>query len=370
MQRINRVLFKFPSKTVNIFCLLLVFSFVNIALSQGAEETPENTADTKIIREKIEQFLSLDSSSPAASNSHIYLNIYSEIINNEALLDLAEQVIKKGINVNTIDNLRKSYPDMSRSGIEDQQKLEYGRLYSRYAWIHLQKGRLDNAHDAIKKAMSYFSLVTPEDYLILGVIEYENGEKQQGWTHIIEALVSDTIIEQQNPGYLKAISKIIKDKFGTDKEPDTIIDDIRKQNAETIPDFTLITLDNEKVTKDQYKGKVTFIIFFSPGCTSCRQEIPSFKNLFGELSQDKNLAFIFILNRPELKREAIDLFGKSGIDKPTIAILEEDSVWDYISAEPSNWIADKDGKIIMKHSGYKQGDELIYQRELSKLIQD
>jgi hypothetical protein len=82
------------------------------------------------------------------------------------------------------------------------------------------------------------------------------------------------------------------------------------------------------------------------------------------------VVFVFILNQPNLKQEAIALFEKSSIDKPVIAVLENGSVWDLISSEPSIWITDKAGKIVFKHSGYKEGDELIYQQKFLRLIQD
>jgi thiol-disulfide isomerase/thioredoxin len=137
-----------------------------------------------------------------------------------------------------------------------------------------------------------------------------------------------------------------------------------------IPNLSLSTLKNEKINTHQHAGQVIFVNFFSPSCGSCQQEIPSLKNLYKKLSPEKNLVFIFILNRPDLKQQAIDLLEKSGIEKPTIAVLENGIVWDYIAAEPSIWITDKSGKVIFIHSGYKQGDELIYQKKLSKLIKN
>lgn len=336
--------------------------------SNDTEST--SSADIKMLRKKVEQFLSLDDSNPVTLNSHIYFNIATEILPHNELLDLTEKVIKKGIEVNTIKNLRKTHPDMSESGIKQQQKLEFGRLYSQYAWLLRQKNQPDNAYNAITKAINYISSPTPNDYIRLGIIEYETGKKQKGWDHITKALLTDTIIEEQYPAYRKALYKIIEDKYAAEKEPTIFIDEYRSQNAQMIPNLSLLTLKNEKINTHQHVGQVIFINFFSPSCGSCQQEIPSLINLYKKLSPGKNLVIIFILNRPDLKQQAIDLFEKSGIDKPTIAVLENGTVWDYIEAEPSIWIADKSGKAIFRHSGYKQGDELIYQKKLSKLIKN
>lgn len=364
------------------FFLLAVVSFTIIVLSQTEECEPDSTVcatDSKEVttsdeierlKSRVEQFLSLDDSNPITRNSHIYFNIVTEILPYDALLGLAAEVVKKGIEVNTVDHLHKTYPDMSKLEIVHQQKLEFGRLYSQYAWILYKKNQLENAFDNIKKAMSYISSPTPDDYLRLGIIEYDNGKKQQGWDHITKALITDTIVEVEDPGYRKAIDKVIKDKFGAEQDPATFIAEYRRQNTQMFPNLTLMTLENAKIETRQYDGQVIFVNFFRPTCGSCQQEIPSLKNLYERFSTINDVVFIFILNWPNLKQEAIDLFEKSGINKPVIAVLENVSAWDLISAEPSIWITDKAGKIAFRHTGYKQGDELIYERKLSRLIQD
>lgn len=364
--------------------LFLFATFVptNIVLSQAEKCEPNNVirieepknyeVNTSIeiekIKKRVKEFLSLDNSNPMTQNSHIYFNITNEILQYDALVSMAEQVVEKGIAVNTVENLRKSYPDMSESVIKYQQKLEFGRLYSQYAWILWKKNQLENAFDTIKKAMSYVSSPTPDDYIRLGIIEYENGKKQQGWEHISNALMEDTIIEERGFGYREAIYRIIKDKFGQEQAPAEFVARYRKQNAVMIPDLNLVTPLKTKVKVRQNNGKVTFIIFFSPSCSSCRQEIPSLKEVYDKFSRKDKVNFIFILNRPNMMQEAIALFEKSGIDKPIITVLEKGSVWDFIPAEPSVWIADKTGKLVFKHSGYKQGNDSIYERELSKLL--
>ena len=369
-------------RTGIVFLLIVIMFHANIVLSQTEKREPNSTVydansnetttsdEIEMLTKKVKQFLSIDNSNPITRNSHIYFNIGNEIIPYDSLLGLAEQVVKKGIEVNTIENLRIIYPDMSKLEIIYQQKLEFSRLYSQYAWIMWKKNQLKIAFENIKKAMSYIASPTPDDYLRLGIIEYDNNKKQQGWDHIAKALITDTIVELEDPGYRKAIDKVIIDKFGTEQDPTAFVAEYRRQNKQMIPNLTLITLENTKIKTRQYDGQVIFVNFFSPTCSSCRQEILSLKNLYESFSTRNDVVFIFILNRPNLKQEAIAMFKKSGIAKPVIATLEKGSVWDLIPAEPSIWITDKAGKIAFRHSGYKRGDELIYQRKLSILIQD
>ena len=356
----------------------IAFSLLTIVLSAGIVLSQINPKGSKTftqdeiesLKKKVEQFLSIDESNPITSNPHIYYNIAVEVLPHDVLLDLTERVVKQGISVNTYENLSKFHQNKSKSSIEHQQKLEFGRLYSQYAWILWKKGQKKNAFDTITKATSYISSLVPDDCLRLGIIEYGNGKKEQGWNHITEALMSDTIVEEQDPGYQRAIHEIVKYKIGNEKDPTTFIAEYRRQNAQMIPNLPLVTLENTPIDTHQFRGQIMFVNFFSPACSSCQQEIPSIRSLYKKFSPRNDVVFIFILNRPDVKQEAIALFEESRIDKPIIAILQNNSVWDFISVEPSIWITDKTGKMVFRHGGYKQDDELIYQQKLSRLIQE
>jgi thiol-disulfide isomerase/thioredoxin len=373
-------------KLWTVFCFVAFFSSASTALSQtkmcvvgeplcSLDSTTSAGVSMQEIEKltvKVEQFLSSDDSDPffSTSNPHSYVNIADDMLRYPELLDLAEQVVKKGIEVNTIENLQRTFgtmfPDWDRATSEYQQKLEFGRLYSYYAWILWKQHKPEEALITIRRAMDYRCTATSDDYLRLGVIEYDTGKQQQGWEHIVKALMMDTIIEEQDPGYRLAISDIVTDKYGIELDPAAFVSEYRIQHAEMLPDLELVSLDGAKIGLDQYQGQVIFLNFFSPTCGSCQQEIPSLKQLYMTFSPREDVAFLFVLNKPDLKREALALLEQSGIHSSTIVTLESGSAYDLISAEPSIWIADKAGKVVFRHSGYEQGDELIYRRELSK----
>ena len=365
-----------------IFCFITFFSSASIALSQtkacvvgdtvcsldSAPSGGTTMQEIEKLREETERFLSSDDSNPYVSNAHVYVNIVADILLYPELIELAEKAVKKGIEVNTIENIRRSFGTINwdQASLEHQQKLEFGRLYSHYAWILWKKRKLEEALEAIERAMDYKLAPTPDDCLRLGVIEYYTGKKVQGWEHVVKALMMDTVLEDQDPGYHLAISTIVADKYGIEVDPAAFISEYRIQHAEMLPDLDLISLDGTKIGFDQSQGQVLFLNFFSPTCGSCRQEIPDLKELYITLSSRKDVAFLFVLNKPDLRQEALALFEQSGIHRPTIVVVENVLVWDLISSEPSIWIADKAGKVVFRHSGYEQGDESIYRRELSK----
>jgi len=326
--KIRNCYFEVRPRTRRTFFLCIIVFSTNIILSQThpTDRKRISSDDIENLRKKVEQFLLLDESGPMTHNSHIYYNISVELLPHDDLLDLTERVVTKGIEVNTYENLSRVYPDRPKSSIEHQQVLEFGRLYSQYAWVLWKKDQVERALDVVQKAMSYISSPNPEDCLRLGVIEYSVGQKEQGWNRIINALMKDTIIEEQDPGYQKAIGRVVKNKFGKEKDRAAFIAEYRKRNAQKIPNLSLTTLNNSQIDIRKFHERIMFVNFFSPVCGSCKQEIPGIRNLYEKFSSLDNVIFIFILNRPDLGQEAIAMFKKSGIRKPVIAVLNNGSV--------------------------------------------
>ena len=57
------------------------------------------------------------------------------------------------------------------------------------------------------------------------------------------------------------------------------------------PDFTLDTLDGNKVTLSEYKGKVVMVNFWASWCQPCRQEMPDIEKAY-ETYKDQGLVVL------------------------------------------------------------------------------
>ena len=298
-------------------------------------------------------------------NPHTYLNLSRNFYDQS--LSLAEWCVKRGIRVNTIDNVRKANPGMSESSAKQRQSMEFGWLYGQYAWILWKKNQSEDALQAMRKAVEYKFKLDAEEYFRLGVIEYRNGEKQQGWDNVTRALLLDSQIENQDPDYLSAITEMIQGKYGMEKESIAFISEYRKSHAETVPNLSLIALEGDSISLDQKRGRILFLNFFSPACGTCRMEISNLGELYRRFAPRDEVEFLFILNQPRLKEKAPGLFEKNGLYDPTIVVLEKGSAYDLIPAEPSTWIIDKTGTVAAKFIGFDPGDELVYQQKLTEL---
>jgi hypothetical protein len=178
----------------------------------------------------------------------------------------------------------------------------------------------------------------------------------------------DSSVERRSPQYKRLIEDVIRDMQGDAVDPDDFIWEYRRDNRRTVEGLSFVTLTGERVDPDNEKGKVLFLTFFSPMCMSCREEVPCLRSTYEDLSKREDVKFLFILTRPDLIREATMFFRDCGIPPTLIVTVAEGSAYDYISTEPTVWIADRNGRIVVKLSGEPTGNEQAYRDALLQVL--
>lgn len=116
------------------------------------------------------------------------------------------------------------------------------------------------------------------------------------------------------------------------------------------------------------KGKVLLVNFFSPFCGTCQQEVPAVKSLYEAHANEPAMEFIFVLNNPLLQDRAAQFMERAGLSAAQVVVLAEGSAYDYIPGEPTVWIVDTDSRLVGKHTGYRNGDEQFYAKELTNAM--
>ena len=110
------------------------------------------------------------------------------------------------------------------------------------------------------------------------------------------------------------------------------------------PDFTLLTLDGERVTLSDFRGKMVILNFWLTVCRACEAEMPHLQAVFDEWPDD-TLAILSI-NVRESAPTVRSFVESQGLTFPVLLDLEGvvDEVYDY-SFFPTAFFIDADGII-------------------------
>lgn len=144
--------------------------------------------------------------------------------------------------------------------------------------------------------------------------------------------------------------------------------EIKNNNAKGLPDaatFLFIDSNGKTSTTADLKGKVVFINFWASWCPPCRAEMPSLENLYQKLKDNSNFVFLFIneddgskgLKYLEANHFTMPFYQASG-DVPAEI---------FSGSLPTTIVLDKNGKVVLKHSGMARYDTQDFMRQLKEL---
>ena len=115
------------------------------------------------------------------------------------------------------------------------------------------------------------------------------------------------------------------------------------------PDFTVTTIDGEKYTLSEFRGKVVMLQFTASWCRVCREEMPSIESdIWQRHKQDENFVLLAI-DRDEPAERVVQFVENIGITYPIEPDPESKVFTKYASAEAGvtrNVLIGRDGKII------------------------
>ncbi|MEI9918449.1 MAG: TlpA disulfide reductase family protein [Bacteroidota bacterium] len=129
----------------------------------------------------------------------------------------------------------------------------------------------------------------------------------------------------------------------------------------TAPEFQLKNLEGNTVDLKSYRGKYTLVDFWASWCGPCRQESPTLVRLYNSFKDSGFEILTVSIDTDETKwKNAIKKDGftwqsvseLSGYAGPTSALYN-------ISAIPSSFLLDKDGKIVAKNLRGKDLEKML-----------
>ena len=124
-----------------------------------------------------------------------------------------------------------------------------------------------------------------------------------------------------------------------------------------MPEFSLVDINDNEISSQDFKNKVLIIDFFATWCPPCIMEIPhlvKIKEEFGESGFE--IIGISVDNNP---KEVLPNFIKEKNINYPIVLVSTQTVSDFggIKYLPTTFIVGRDGKITKKFVGYTEPEE-------------
>jgi|GEM_PF-1269539 len=276
-----------------------------------------------------------------------YLKAY-EITSPETV----ENTIASGGGSNKKEFLTKSANQFKKGSIAVSIGKEY---YDLKDYVNAEKYLRESIEENEKSKSNY-----PHQYLGYTLIEL--GRKEEAVKWLSKALAMKSIPECE-----VKFKKLVVE-LNLSKTAEQLVREERMKNAKPAKDFTLADLNGNKVQLSQLKGKVVMIDFWGTWCGPCVGELPHLVKLYEKYKNNPNVIFygIDIDEQPPVIKKFMEEKGYSF----NVLIGSGSNVQkDYnVTAVPTKFLIDKQGKIQFSHQGYSPKSDVV--EELSKEIDE
>ena len=134
------------------------------------------------------------------------------------------------------------------------------------------------------------------------------------------------------------------------------------------PDLSVKTLDGDRVSLEQLRGKVVLVNFWATWCPPCRAEMPGFERVWRERGKD---GFVVVgLSEDEGAGGDVAAFlQQHGITYPVaMATASARRAFGGVSALPASFLVDRKGVVRRTITG--EFEERLLQQDVNRLLQE
>ena len=137
------------------------------------------------------------------------------------------------------------------------------------------------------------------------------------------------------------------------------------RNPDAAPEFKLDALDGKPLSLTAARGKVVLLNFWATWCGPCRAEIPDLIALQQEYKGQLQIIGLTVDDDDESSIKQV--VAESHINYP-VAMASPEVRLQYggISALPTSFVLDAEGRVVQKHEGLR--DPALYETEIRALL--
>ncbi|WP_226659427.1 peroxiredoxin family protein [Pseudalkalibacillus hwajinpoensis] len=126
------------------------------------------------------------------------------------------------------------------------------------------------------------------------------------------------------------------------------------QEGNRAPDFTLYSLEGKEVSLSNFKGKVTFINFWTTWCPPCKEEMPDMQEFYEQDAKqfDAEILAVNLTTNESSSQVVKDFANKNHLTFPILMDTKGQQMETFAAITiPTTYVIDKNGIIMKKVIG-------------------